>query len=153
MKKAYSSRAADQRIVEEVEADAAAMCTASGCPNRWTVDFGTRLCGAHSGADPLEWPEITQRLADAAAEAAFRNQGGRQQATHRHFSTVDKKAVGQRLRAALRNQGGRQWAERLRDRELRGERLNQAQRTMWRDALGVQHEVFDDEPADEVAYA
>ncbi len=136
MKKGYSSRAADTRAANSVEDDAALKCTASGCPMRWSVDFGTKLCSAHSGAELHEWPEITQRMLDADPEAAFRSQEPRKQATHRHFSAADKKAVGQRLRAALRNQGGKEWARRLQAREEAGKRLNTAQKTMWRAALG-----------------
>lgn len=35
------------------------MCSRSGCPNRWTVDFGKRLCSEHDRA----------RYAPAAAAA------------------------------------------------------------------------------------
>lgn len=41
------------------------MCTAHGCPNRWTVDSDDRgihkLCSAHAWADKNRWPEITQQ--------------------------------------------------------------------------------------------
>jgi hypothetical protein len=135
MSKGYSSRVADKRTVESAEHDAALMCTASGCPHRWSVDFGTRLCSAHNGAELHEWPEITQRLLDADTDAALRSQEPRKQATHRHFSAAEKKAVGQRLRAALRNVGGKDWARRLQAREEAGRRLSDAQKAMWRAAL------------------
>ena len=137
MSKGYSSRVADKRAANSVEEDAALMCTASGCPNRWSVDFGHRLCSAHNGAELHEWPEITQRLLDAETEAALRGQEPRKQATHRHYSVAEKKAIGQRLRAALRNRGGKEWALRLQAREAAGKRLNAAQKTMWRAALDV----------------
>lgn len=151
----YRSRVADQRTAENVEADAALMCTANGCPHRWSVDFGTKLCSAHSSAsDPLAWPEITQRLLDAEADAAFRGQAPRKQATHRHFSAADKKAVGQKLRAALRQRGGLDWAHKLREREERGERLNAAQKACWRRALGeAETPAEQDEQHEEASYA
>lgn len=41
------------------------MCSAHGCPNRWTVDSNdkgiNRLCSAHAWADAERWPEITQQ--------------------------------------------------------------------------------------------
>lgn len=135
MSKGYSSRVADKHAADSVEENTALKCSASGCPNRWSVDFGHRLCSAHNGAELHEWPEITQRIVDAETDAAFRGQEPRRQATHRHFSVAEKKAVGQRLRAVLRNVGGKDWARRLQAREEAGRKLTDAQKAMWRAAL------------------
>lgn len=144
----YRNRA-DQRVADDVNAGRHLMCAASGCPLRWSVDFGTPLCSAHAGKDPLQWPAITQRVLDAELAEAVRRDQPKPQAQVRHFTAADKRAVGQKLRQALRANGGRQWAERLREREERGEHLTDAQRAMWRQALGrglALHD-FDEVPA------
>lgn len=131
----YRKRA-DQRVADDAQKDFALMCSAQGCPLRWSVDFGTRLCSCHAGKDPLQWPAITQRILDAELAEAVRSQDPHPQARVQHFTTEQKRAVGKKLRQALRQSGGRQWAERLKAREERGERLTDAQRSMWRQALG-----------------
>lgn len=42
--------------------DASLMCSASGCPNRWSVHMEGRgrLCSAHAWKLPAQWPGITQ---------------------------------------------------------------------------------------------
>jgi hypothetical protein len=46
----------------DAELEAKLMCTAYGCPNRWTVQVGKPLCSAHAWADPKNWAEITARI-------------------------------------------------------------------------------------------
>ena len=48
------------------------MCQANGCPNRWTVDKGQRLCSAHAWADPRDWDKIS-----GIEWTAYRNRGDR----------------------------------------------------------------------------
>lgn len=153
MKRAYSSRALDARTADDVATQTELLCCAEGCPLRWSVDFGARLCTMHAGADPFAWPGITQRVLDIEADRAFRNQEPKPQVPRRHFTLAAKRDVGQRLRKALRNRGGRDWAERLRDLEERGQRLTDAQRAMWRAALGRGFESIDmaEQSWDEVA--
>jgi len=127
----------DQRVAATVDENTHLQCAAHGCPLRWSVDFGERLCSAHSGHEPFAWPAITQRLKDAEAERAWRNQqrpASPQRAAP--LTAEDKRAIGQRLRAALQGSGGKDWAERLREQEARGERITDVQRAMWRQALG-----------------
>lgn len=38
------------------------MCQADGCPLRWSVDRGSKLCTFHAWADPRKWPSITHEL-------------------------------------------------------------------------------------------
>lgn len=39
------------------------MCTARGCPMRWSCDMGNgKLCSWHDTAEPKHWPEITAEL-------------------------------------------------------------------------------------------
>jgi hypothetical protein len=125
----------DQRIAAESHSDRALMCSAHGCPLRWSVNFGQPLCSVHNRYELHDWPRMTDWLNEREADEAFRRQQPAPPARVKHWTSDEKRAIGQRLRAALRNQGGRGWAERLRDREERGDRLNDAQRAMWRQAL------------------
>lgn len=38
------------------------MCQADGCPLRWSVDRGSKLCTFHAWSDPKQWPSITFEL-------------------------------------------------------------------------------------------
>ena len=38
------------------------MCSAYGCPNRWSVSMGRPLCSAHAWADPTDWGVVTAKL-------------------------------------------------------------------------------------------
>lgn len=38
------------------------MCSAMGCPNKWSVSMGKPLCSAHQWADPADWGEVTAKL-------------------------------------------------------------------------------------------
>jgi len=38
------------------------MCSAHGCPNRWSVNMGKPLCSAHAWAEPEHWGAITARI-------------------------------------------------------------------------------------------
>ena len=38
------------------------MCSAHGCPNRWSVNMGRPLCSAHAWADPEDWGAVTAKL-------------------------------------------------------------------------------------------
>ncbi|ALV06681.1 hypothetical protein [Roseateles depolymerans] len=134
----------DQRIADEtLQHDAALMCRVGGCPNPWSVDGPAgRCCSAHAWAQPHQWARITDEQLDAQARRAMRASQEQPKPRKRPMTIDEKRAIGQKLRQAIRQQGGRQWAHKLRDREQRGEKLTEAQRSMWRDALGVH-----DEPA------
>ena len=52
------------------------MCSAHGCPNRWTVDRGARLCSSHDREHPERWPGITERQQwDETERARVRGMG------------------------------------------------------------------------------
>lgn len=114
------------------------MCSANGCPNRWSVDPG-RLCSAHAWADPVRWPEITQQEQWSETDSVIAN--GRERSSAPTLTRADKQEILGRLRGMVRGIGGsenpRAWAERLREREESGERLGDVQRHAWRDALRV----------------
>ena len=136
----------DQRIAADANSERHLMCAAHGCPLRWSVNFGEPLCSVHNGYERHDWPRVTEWLQEREADEAFKRQNPPPAPAVKRLTADEKRAIGQKLRQALRANGGRKWAERLRDREQRGERLTDAQRAMWRQALGrnlVNHE--DDE--------
>ena len=66
----------DERHDQEVAADPHPrgfspdqMCSASGCPNRWSVKSGN-LCSAHRWADRRDWDQITLEQQQAETERA-----------------------------------------------------------------------------------
>ncbi len=141
------SKSRDQRIADEtLQYDEKLMCKAKGCPHRWSVNAGSgKLCSAHAWSDPQDWPRITREQSDAETDRAMYGSPARHKPPAAPLTLEQKRAIGAKLRQAMRNPGGRDWAYRLRDREARGEKLNQAQRTMWREALGIRGDVLDPE--------
>ncbi|CAB4159279.1 hypothetical protein UFOVP703_80 [uncultured Caudovirales phage] len=60
-------RAGDAEKADEFHRDQALMCSAHGCPMRWSVDAGRgTLCSTHAHADTRDWPRLTQWLQDQA---------------------------------------------------------------------------------------
>ena len=49
---------------EEFNAEMRLMCSAHGCPNKWSVQIGGSkpLCSAHQWSDPSDWGSITSKL-------------------------------------------------------------------------------------------
>lgn len=137
MKRTAFDASRDQRIANESMADQHLMCSAHGCPLRWSVNFGETLCSVHNRYERHDWPRVTEWLVGREEEEAFRRGNASASAPASRMTVEQKREVGQRLRRALRASGGRQWAERLREREESGERLTDAQRSMWREAIGV----------------
>ncbi len=116
------------------------MCSAHGCPNRWSVDAGAgRLCSAHAWASTHDWPRITQAQIDAETQRAIDAQSPKE--AHRYV-TPDPAKLHRYLRKmsdAIRNaqRNPRAWADRLREREEAGEMLTIAQREAWRSVRGL----------------
>jgi hypothetical protein len=48
--------------MSENQDDSKLMCSAHGCPNKWTVNMGRPLCSAHQWADPADWGAVTAKL-------------------------------------------------------------------------------------------
>lgn len=137
MKRTAFDERRDQRVADESVERTAFSCRAQGCPLTWSVEGSNgRCCTAHNRADMHEWPRITQWLQEAAERHARYGTEGKRGQVH-HYSAAEKREIGQRLRAALRRAGGKDWAHSLRRREEAGERLGEAQKLMWRRALGV----------------
>ena len=131
------------------EEDHRLMCTAHGCPNRWSVDDGTRMCSAHYHAPFADWPAVTQAQqwaetdrAQAAANSDLmppkvRDPGAPLLApVHAALSAEQKQRVREGFAKLIRaDRGGRAWALDLQVRDDRGDSITPTQRTMYRDAL------------------
>lgn len=135
-------KAQDQHIAKDNEAEQALMCSAHGCPNRWSVDGPSgRCCSAHAWAPTGHWPGITAQQNETATQRAFaaaQRSASIDDAGHRTrpASPDEREAIARALQGGAKARGV-QWAKRLLVREGKGERLTLAQREMWRDALMV----------------
>jgi hypothetical protein len=45
------------------------MCSAHGCPLKWTVKIESPLCSHHAWVDPKHWPGITENIQRHGAPA------------------------------------------------------------------------------------
>lgn len=138
---AYKATAADRRIADDEQAERVLMCSAHGCPNRWSVEGPAgRCCSAHAWAPVGRWPAITEQQQRAAEQKAYdRTQAAtRTEPVQRPRppTKVEREAIAKALQGGMKSRGV-QWAKRLLVREERGDRLTLAQREMWRDALRV----------------
>lgn len=136
MKRSKFDETRDQRAADDEGAPRHLMCSAHGCPNRWSTSDGN-LCRWHADAEPNRWPEITQQQQwDETERARMR---GEPKPYVEPLTKADKGRIVARMREVLRDFGApkdpKAWAKRLRERERRGERLGENQRTMWRAAL------------------
>lgn len=100
----------------EEKTDNGLMCTAHGCPMKWSVQVESRLCSYHAWESPYNWPSITSRLI---------NDGAWKLENHEVPSL--ESYLGDRLG----------WAKRLRDRNDSGEKLNLNQIRCFKEALGI----------------
>lgn len=129
----------DAAVADQAISERTFLCSATGCPNRWSVNFGRPLCSAHSKTDPHQWPQVTQEQLDGETARALVAAAPKAQATVKHWSGAEKRGLLQQLRRVfVEKRNPRAWAESLRDRERNSERLTQAQRQMWRAALGAE---------------
>lgn len=52
-----------KKTAEVMADDSSLMCSARGCPMRWSVDFGKgKLCTWHDITAPHSWPALTEEL-------------------------------------------------------------------------------------------
>lgn len=121
----YRSRAAEQRIVEDVSAGQDLMCSAHGCQHRWSVDAGSgKLCSWHAWSEPHRWPQITQERLDAMAARAHREQY-REPSQPKVMTKAEKVQTLRSLRDAVAPTPGRKdWAQRIVSRAKDGERVS-----------------------------
>jgi hypothetical protein len=115
------------------------MCTARGCPNRWSVDTPDRhkLCQHHAWAPEHDWPSVTdsQWAFKAAEESQI-------PAPVARMSDQQKRGTVSELRSMLNARQFEQsdpkaWAKRLQERHQIGERLNPNQVRSYQAALGT----------------
>lgn len=134
---AYARQRRDQRTADAAAGDdRSLMCSAHGCPNRWSVDIGRRMCSAHYHADPIEWPSVTEQQlwaeTDRAAANAFPPSPVAPLTLEQKQEVLARmQEMGRRLPESLKA-----WAYRLRDREQAGEKLTLFQREAWRGVIG-----------------
>lgn len=139
---AYKTTAADRRTADDEQAERVLMCSAHGCPNRWSVDGPNgRCCSAHAWEPSHRWPAITEAQQRAAEHRAFERTQRKAwpEALQRvRAPTAEERAATSKALAIGGSKArGVQWAKRLLVREERGDSLTMAQREMWRDALMV----------------
>lgn len=105
------------------------LCGAHGCPNRWAVDNGSRLCSDHAWSPAQKWPQIT--------EAQFHKRKPLANTPPAKAMTqADRVATLHNLRTMMKNRPDmKAWAQELRERETSGEQLTKTQREAWRTAL------------------
>lgn len=125
----------DHHIAAETHTERALMCAAQGCPMRWSVDFGKRLCSAHFRADanPHSWPRITQELIEAETERAYRSQLPKPEP--QRVNKAAAIAALRRLAPSLNRPMNRDWAHQLQERADRGDHLTPFQRECMETAL------------------
>jgi hypothetical protein len=46
-------------VIKDISDDKDLFCHAPECPNRWTVDNGSKLCTAHAWGNYRDWDSIT----------------------------------------------------------------------------------------------
>jgi hypothetical protein len=119
----------DGRTAENANADRRLMCSAHGCPNRWSVDPGQPLCSAHYHADPITWQRVTWEQQEAETDRAYKAQLPRQPKHVQLLTREQKLDALDRMRLVCRpNPDPRAWVTRLLERQARGEQLSAAQR-------------------------
>ena len=109
------------------------LCQAHGCPNRWAVDTGSRLCSDHAWAEPYKWPQITQAQFHKRKPLVNTEPA-------KPMTQAEKIATLNALRDMMKNRPDpKAWAHKLRARENAGEELTRMQREAWRTALRSQN--------------
>lgn len=126
----------DKRIADEAGSESKLMCSANGCPNLWSTDNG-HLCRWHADAPTDRWPSISENMRWLETERA------RKRVEPKPFikplTIADKREILAKLKALpslWASRAPKWWATQLKDKESRGEALNEIQRKAWRAALG-----------------
>jgi len=129
----------DRKVADDYLGDTSLNCSAHGCPNRWSYDAGTKLCTAHAGAQPHNWSRVTAEQLDAHTARAVRRPA--QPTPIRPMSKVEKIATLRNLADVFKAKPARGWIADLQAKKDAGAYLTHAQRTMLRDATGIQPEL------------
>ena len=128
----------DRKVADDFLGDTGLNCTAHGCPNRWSFDAGTKLCTAHAADQPHDWARVTAEQLDAQTERAVRRPA--QPTPIRPMSKAEKVATLRNLADVFKAKPARGWIADLQAKKDAGQYLTHAQRTMLRDATGIQPE-------------
>ena len=138
MRQSYESRQAD-RALDDMAAEKHLMCQAHECPNRWTVDRGSRLCSAHAWAAPEDWAAVTQKMIDllVTPRVAEKNAPA-------PVSDAQKGEILARLRRRNETKSFKAWAYALQRRHEAGEPLSKQQIDSYRTALRLNLKDHDD---------
>lgn len=139
MKRTNFESFVDRKVADDFLGDTGLNCSAHGCPNRWSFDAGTKLCTAHAAAQPHDWSRVTAEQLDAQTERAMRRPA--QPTPIRPMSKAEKVTTLRDLADAFKAQPPRRWIAILQAKKESGEYLTHAQRTMLKDATGLQPEV------------
>lgn len=151
-------RTRDERVADETHAEAALMCGATGCPNRWSVDAGNgRLCSAHAWVGRHLWPQITDEQQWAETERARRAMEDQPAA---NCTRRDPERMAKALAKLAKQKEGTAWAKRLRWCEHErggklpnGQQMTDYQRWAWRQVLGRIGEPSAEQPESAAAAA
>ena len=124
----------DQAIADDAIADIGLMCSAHGCPRRWTVDGDRgRACSAHYWASPEDWPRITEALQRSDVQRAIEDAN---REPVRPLTRDQRRAVlGKLAKLGREPNDPKAWAHELRERHERGDRLSEADIAAYRRAL------------------
>jgi hypothetical protein len=133
----YRSQVRDQRIADDFLSDTSLNCSANGCPNRWSYDAGTRLCTAHAAAQHHDWERVSYEQRSAVTERVMRRPA---QPTPIPMSKDERVATLRNLADVFKANPLRGWVADLQAKKDAGAYLTHAQRTMLRDATGIQPE-------------
>lgn len=127
----------DQMAVEDAQRDTSLMCSAHGCPNRWSVDTG-HLCSAHAWSEPARWPEVTQQQRDNETQRAIEASAPKVAPRYIKPDPVKLRRYLTKLSDGIRNaqRNPRAWSVALKEREEAGEVLTAAQREAWHSVHG-----------------
>ena len=134
----YRSQVRDQRIADDFHGDSSLNCSAHGCPNRWSFDCGTRLCTAHAAAQPHDWERVSYEQRSAVTERAMRRPA--QPTPIRPPTHAEKIDTLKNLASVFKAKPARGWIADLQAKKDAGQYLTHAQRTMLKDATGLQPE-------------
>jgi hypothetical protein len=129
----------DRKVADDFLSDTGLSCSAHGCPNRWSIDVGSRLCTAHAGAQPHDWERVSYEQRSAVTERARR--GPAKPAQIRPFTHDEKIATLKSLASVFKAKPARGWIADLQAKKDAGQYVTHAQRTMLKDAQGIQPEV------------
>ena len=126
----------DRKVADDFLSDSGLGCSAHGCPNRWSFDAGTKLCTAHAAAQPHDWARVTAEQLDAQTQRAMRRP--LQPTPIRPPTHAEKIDTLKNLASVFKAKPARGWIADLQAKKDAGQYLTHAQRTMLKDASGIQ---------------